>query len=222
MPKHGERLLDSADMDAELSFLIYGIAFGLSAAITPGPLLALLVSETVKHGKGAGFKVALAPLFTDSPIILLSVFFLSQVSGITPILGAISLLGALFLAHMAYENLSIKEIRIGMAKGGADSLKKGIITNFLNPHPYIFIFLVEGPIIINALKTSGISALAFVFGFFAFFLGAQAVLALIVDRYRGALGSKAYIYAVKLIGLVMLAFALGFLLEGLKLLGITA
>lgn len=35
------------------------------AAIIPGPLMALMIGETVKHGKVAGMKIGIAPLLTD-------------------------------------------------------------------------------------------------------------------------------------------------------------
>ncbi len=51
--------------------LIVTAAFlGLSGGLTPGPLLTLVVSETLKYGTQAGIKVSLAPLLTDTPIIL--------------------------------------------------------------------------------------------------------------------------------------------------------
>lgn len=52
------------------TFLISGIIFGLSAGISPGPLLALVISETLKFGRKEGIKVAIAPLITDIPISL--------------------------------------------------------------------------------------------------------------------------------------------------------
>jgi hypothetical protein len=50
-------------------FLGIGIIFGLSAGLAPGPLLMLVISDTLRHGIKAGVKVALAPVITDLPII---------------------------------------------------------------------------------------------------------------------------------------------------------
>ena len=47
-----------------------GAFLGLSCGLAPGPLLALLLAQTLRHGPGEGCKVALAPLFTDAPIIV--------------------------------------------------------------------------------------------------------------------------------------------------------
>jgi len=44
----------------ELAYLLPGLALGLSAGISPGPLLTLVMTQTLKHGKGEGVKVSLA------------------------------------------------------------------------------------------------------------------------------------------------------------------
>ncbi|MDY6953588.1 MAG: LysE family translocator, partial [Thermodesulfobacteriota bacterium] len=52
--------------------LAIGIVLGLSAGFAPGPLLALVISQTLRHNAVEGLKVALAPLVTDLPIILIT------------------------------------------------------------------------------------------------------------------------------------------------------
>jgi threonine/homoserine/homoserine lactone efflux protein len=49
------------------SAVLSGAALGLSAGVTPGPLLALVIAQTLTHGPREGGKVALAPLLTDAP-----------------------------------------------------------------------------------------------------------------------------------------------------------
>ena len=50
-----------------------GLLFGASAGLAPGPLLALVVAESVRGGTGCGIRVAAAPLLTDTPIVIGSV-----------------------------------------------------------------------------------------------------------------------------------------------------
>ncbi len=52
-----------------LTFLISGLVLGFSAAISPGPMTMLVISQTVRHGLREDIKVALIPIFTDGPII---------------------------------------------------------------------------------------------------------------------------------------------------------
>lgn len=49
-----------------LYFLTVGTVLGLSAGFAPGPLLALVISETLRHGIPAGVRVALAPIIVSA------------------------------------------------------------------------------------------------------------------------------------------------------------
>jgi len=50
--------------------LLTGAALGLSAGLSPGPLLALVIVQTLTYSVREGVKVAAAPLVTDLPIVL--------------------------------------------------------------------------------------------------------------------------------------------------------
>ncbi|MFK5986205.1 MAG: hypothetical protein QM479_12390 [Pseudomonadota bacterium] len=53
-----------------IDFFTLGIALALSAGFAPGPLLTLVISETLQHDIKAGIKVAFAPIITDFPIMI--------------------------------------------------------------------------------------------------------------------------------------------------------
>ena len=59
-------------------YLISGLTLGFSAAFTPGPFQAFLLSQTTKFGWKRTLLTAFAPLLSDGPIILVMVFVLSQ------------------------------------------------------------------------------------------------------------------------------------------------
>ena len=50
-----------------------GLILGLAAGVSPGPLLTLIVQQTVRHGVREGVKVAAVPLITDVPIVAATV-----------------------------------------------------------------------------------------------------------------------------------------------------
>ncbi|UCD33501.1 MAG: hypothetical protein JSV38_06465 [Desulfobacterales bacterium] len=52
------------------SALWVGVMFGLSAGFAPGPLLTLVITQTLRHGIKEGILTASAPVLTDAPIIL--------------------------------------------------------------------------------------------------------------------------------------------------------
>jgi threonine/homoserine/homoserine lactone efflux protein len=206
-------------MSDSFSFLFTGILFGLVAGISPGPLLALVIAETLMHSRKEGVLVALAPILTDVPIVLLSVFLLAKLSHSHLILGTISLLGALFIGYLAYESISVKAIQLNLQKIEPHSLRKGVTANFLSPHPYLFWIAVGAPTALKAYNVNVLSAFLFVLGFYLFLVGSKIFVAFVIDKSRDFLKSRAYIYTIRLLGFVLLIFAVLFLKEGLTLLG---
>jgi len=198
------------------SFLISGVVLGLTAGISPGPLLTLVISETLRHNTMAGVKVAFAPLITDGPIILISIFILTKVSNLNGVLGVISLLGAIFLGYLAYESLTIKGVNFNFDKSKEQSLKKGIITNALNPSPYLFYFSVGGPIMLKALDSSFFAVLFFISSFLILLVSSKIILAVIVSKSKSFLKSKVYIYTIKFLGLILFIFSMIFLKDAFK------
>lgn len=203
-------------MIEEFTFLISGIIFGLTLGMSPGPLLTLVISETLKHDKKEGIKIAVAPILTDLPIVLITLFILSKLTNFDLILGSISILGAIFIGYLAYENISIKKIELDVSDAKPQSIKKGVIANFLNPHPYVFWFIIGAPTVLRAYNISLFSAMAFILGFYIFLVGSKISIAVIVEKSRFFLKSNIYVYTIRLLGIVLLVFSLMFLLEGLK------
>jgi threonine/homoserine/homoserine lactone efflux protein len=202
-----------------IEFLGIGTILGLSAGFSPGPLLALVISETLQHDMKAGIKVALAPILTDLPIILLTLLLLSKISGFRAVLGGISVIGAVFVFHMGYGSIRTKGVTLG-GEGRPKSLKKGVIVNILSPHPYLFWFSVGAPITMKALDQGIVAAWVFIGGFYCMLIGAKITLAVLVARSRTFLTGKMYLYTMRCLGLILMGFALFLFIDGLKLAGI--
>lgn len=185
--------------------------FGLTAGISPGPLLTLVISETLQYNRIAGIKVAVAPLITDGPILLISLFVLSKIANLNALFGAISLVGAGFLAYLAYESLTIRKVDFHIQRKESASLKRGIITNALSPHPYLFYLTVGGPLLVKALHQNVIFGVTFIVSFLIFLVGSKITIAMIVEKSRLFLKSRTYIYTIKMLGIILLVFALLFL-----------
>ncbi len=123
---------------------ISGIILGLTAGVSPGPLLTLVISQALSYGIKEGVKVALAPLITDIPIILATFLIGTRLAGDSPVLGLLSLAGAVYICWLGWESLSIKPVEQSDPARRPHSLKKGVLANFLNPHPYLF-WITVGP-----------------------------------------------------------------------------
>jgi threonine/homoserine/homoserine lactone efflux protein len=203
-----------------LSFLITGTILGLSAGFAPGPLLALVISETMEHGVRAGIKVALAPILTDLPIIIVTVFILAKLSDFQSVLGIISIIGALFILYLGINNLRTKGIELDLDKSAPRSFQKGIIVNALSPHPYLFWFSVGGPITIKAMDQNLLAAISFIGSFYVLLLGTKIVLAILVGKSRTFLMGNRYIFTMRLLGFILILLAGILFRDGLHLLDI--
>lgn len=202
-----------------LSYLTFGMVLGLSAGVAPGPLLTLVISETLRRGAGAGVRVALAPMVTDLPIILLSVFVLANLSEYHGILGLVSIAGGVFVLTMGIEGLRCKGIDAPLAEAGTGSLARGVLANALSPHPYLFWIGVGAPLMTKALRTDLFSPLAFLAGFYACLVGSKIAVALLVGRSKSFLRGKAYVLAMRLLGLALVALSVFLFRDGIRLLG---
>lgn len=201
-----------------LTYLATGMIFGLSSGLAPGPLLTLVLVETLRHGAGAGVRVSLSPLVTDLPIIGISLLALTRLSGSNHVLGLISLAGALFLAHLGRETFTSPPVSVGAPESGAQPLRRGILTNFLNPHPYLFWTTVGSPLLVRAWKDGGGGAAAFLAGFYLCLVGSKVVLAAFTGRGRHLLGGRAYGICMRFLGILLWGCALLLAVDGVRLL----
>ena len=179
-----------------------------------------MISETLKYDRNAGIKVALAPLITDTPIVLLSIFLLSALSLTNIIFGWISIAGALFITYMAYENLKSKGVKINLSKNQTGSLRKGIFTNFLNPHPYIFWITIGSPILFKASKVTIWPAVFFITGFYVVMIMSKVIITLLIDKSKSLINNNVFKYILKALGFVLLFFALIFIKDALVYFGV--
>ena len=203
-----------------IHFLTIGIVLGLSAGLAPGPLLTLVVSETLQHDVKAGIKVAIAPIITDFPIVVLTLFVLSKLSNFHNILGFISLVGGFVILYMGYKSVSLKGVELNLQKTKPKSLVKGILANVLSPHPYLFWFSVGAPVMTKAMDKNIIAAIAFIGSFYCLLVGSKIFLAVLVGKSKYFLRGNVYVYIMRCLGLVLCILALILFYDGLKLLGI--
>ncbi len=196
------------------------VVLGLSSGFAPGPLLALVIAQTLRYGPREGIKVSIAPLITDAPIIALSVFLVSRFAGMQPVLGIISLAGGLFVLYLAWETFRAQNPSADAVSDRAGSIGKGITVNALSPHPYIFWITVGSPIIIRSYRESPASAIFFILSFLTCLIGAKVIIALLVGRSKKILTGKTYRAIMGFLGIALFVFSIILIRDGLALSGI--
>jgi threonine/homoserine/homoserine lactone efflux protein len=117
---------------------------------------------------------------------------------------------------MAYDTFMINEVKMDEENTGDSPLYKGIITNLLNPNPYIYWTLIGSPFLVKAFEEGTFLPLAFIFPFFFAFILCKTFTAILVGRSRTFLSSRTYFVVLKSLALILLAFAFIFIQTGLS------
>jgi threonine/homoserine/homoserine lactone efflux protein len=200
------------------SVALAGAALGLSAGFAPGPLLTLVLSQTLTHGPREGIKVALAPLLTDTPIVLAAWLILSRFAGTPTVLGLVALAGAALLCRYGWDCFKAPPQNAGDPALAPRSILRGVAANFANPHPYLFWATVGVPLLLEAGAVGTTAVLAFLASFYSCIIGAKVAAALLAGRFRRFLSSRAYRLLMAGLGLSLFYFAVSFARQGLSLL----
>ena len=203
-----------------VSALAAGLLFGLSSGLAPGPLLVLVITQALRHGAKEGIKVSAAPLVTDLPIILGSLLLTTRLATLHRALGIVSLVGGLYVLYLAYGCFRTRPVNWVETEAEPRSLRKGIIINFLNPHPYLFWLTLGAPLILRVNDENPLAPFAFLSGFYVLLVGSKAFLALIAGKSRSLLQSKAYLYVMRGLAGLLALFAISLIKNAFVFLGV--
>ena len=200
------------------SLAFAGAILGVVEGVKPGPLLTMVIRETLSGGLRAGVRTAAAPIFTDGPLVIVSLLAAGWISTQPTILIAISILGAGYLLKMGLECFTIEPPPSDLAGiDVSDSFKRGILTNLLNPNVYIFWFLIVGPLMASVADEEPLAPVAYALTFLVSIIMVKSLIALAFDRTRGNLSHSTYKAVLSLCGLAMIVFAAGFVFQAYDL-----
>jgi threonine/homoserine/homoserine lactone efflux protein len=183
------------------SALLLGISYGFAAGVSPGPLLGLVLTQSLRRGWRAGSLVALAPLLTDLPIIVVSVLVIQQLP--PEALDWLAVVGGVFVLYLAFETIrGARRLKNAATASNADTtsgtatwrvLGRAVVTNALSPHPYLFWAVAGAQLIVRSGDAAGpAGAAAFLVGFYALLVGMKLLLAQIAGHSRDRLRGRTY------------------------------
>ncbi len=95
------------------------------------------------------------------------------------------------------------------------------MANLLNPHPYLFWFVIGAPTLLKAWDVGVVAAVLFLIGLYVCLVGSKVLIAWLVARSRGFLKSRGYVYVNRLLGAALAVFALLFVRDGLRFFGVS-
>lgn len=194
-----------------ITYLLKGFILGFPNAGVPGPFQAYLLLQTMKVGPKRALPVALAPLLSDGPIVVLVLFVLTRLED--NVLGMIQTTGGLFILYLAYgafcearKTPEKPDMETG-ARQQAGGVLKGALMNALNPAPYIFWSTVGGPILLQGMREATAWGVAFLLGFYGTLIGGFCALICIFGKAKG-LSPRASKVMSTVSGLALLLFGI--------------
>jgi threonine/homoserine/homoserine lactone efflux protein len=201
-----------------IDLVIAGILLGIYAGLSPGPMLFLVVSQTIKHGFKEGLKIAFSPLISDIPIIIISLILITFLEGYNSIIGIIFIVGGIYLVYLAYGSFKFEPEDVDVEINKPKSFRKGVTLNLLNPSPYIFWITVGSPIIIPAYMINSIAPLKFIISFYIFLVCIKICIAYITGISREFITGNIYLHLMKILGIFLSIFAIIYLYHGFQVL----
>jgi len=193
-----------------------GLGIGLQSAVSPGPLMAMILGESVRSGRRAGIRIGLIPLWTDPIMITIALLVVSRLPDY--LLGLISLFGAGVLIRLGWLGLRAAQKTEEKEKGGKgkdedgkikknknedDSRQRFLIRrnvpktyaatvamNFLNPNLYIFSFSVHSIQMIQFWKSGFFPPIAYLLFFFLGMCGVNTLIAVLAGTFSSRLSAS--------------------------------
>jgi threonine/homoserine/homoserine lactone efflux protein len=160
--------------------------------------------------------MALAPLVSDGPIILLAVAVLSQVPESAR--RALYLAGGCFILYLAWG--AFRRWRQAEDPAGSHvespykSLMNAAVMNFLNPGPYIFWSIVAGPILVEGWRAAPANGISFVAAFYVAMIATLVALIVTFGAARN-LGPRVRHYLFGVSALALFGFGVYQLYRGI-------
>ena len=208
----------TVELTSASALIIAAITLGIIEGVKPGPLMAVVISETMIHNWKSGLKVALVPLITDGPVILLSVILYELLTINVIAQAIIGFLGSIILIWLGIDCFKKSKIKFDDTPKVSHSLKKGIITNLTNPNMYLYWGLIGAPFLLDAYSTNKTYPFLFIGGFFAAFILLKMIIAILVDRSKNFLNTNGYKRLLQFSGIALFAFSGMFFIDALSIL----
>jgi threonine/homoserine/homoserine lactone efflux protein len=199
------------------AYLVQGVGYGFSAAVQPGPFQAFVLSQTMRRGWRRALPIALAPLVSDGPIILLMLLVMRHMPDWLQ--HALYVAGGMLLLYLAWGTFQswrrFSPTILHEPAPGTGSVFEAALINALSPGPYLYWSLVTGPILAAGWRQAPAYGIGFLAGFYVTMIGGLAGQIVLFDTAR-RLGERVNRILIGLSALALAGFGLYQLWRGLS------
>ena len=198
------------------SFLV-----GMSGALTPGPVLLVVVTETARRGFIAGPAIVLGHGLLELLVVVLLALGASQVLSVGVVPGMVGLLGGAFLLWMGYGmlrnagQLSLQSVLASEAKGlPVGPVVAGVTASISNPYWLVWWATVGASFIVRAMPSGAGGVGAFYVGHVLADIIWYVFVAAVIATGRRVMSDAVYRSVVVACAVFLLALGLFFMLSG--------
>ena len=211
---------------AGMESVLAGLGLGLGSGLAPGPLFVLALAVTLRHGRGPGLQVAIAPLLSDLIIIGIALTVVSQMPAM--VITWLGIAGGLVIGYFAWEtwrasresapDLLIDAARKQSEPGKRPAWVQGFLVNLLNPAPWIFWTTAGSALLLEQAQRSSLAAVSFLVAFYLGLVGSKVVMVLALSAGRHRISGKVYRYLLIGASIALAVIGLGFLVRNITML----
>lgn len=204
-------------MDAILA----GLSIGLASGIAPGPITILAIAATLRRGRLAGIQIAIAPLLSDTLIILVSLTLVSRLP--VDVITWLGLAGGVVIAIFAIETLRsarqadpatlVHSAETGTRRFSVPLWMQGFLTNLVNPAPWIFWITAGSALLVTTWRASPPEAIGFLVAFYVTLVGGKIAIVILIGAARHRMPRTGYRVALMISGILLLLVAASFLVS---------
>jgi threonine/homoserine/homoserine lactone efflux protein len=201
--------------------LFLGLGIGLAAGISPGPLLVLVISSSLRGGLRHGAAVAVAPLFSDLVVVGVVLAALGRIPDTA--LTTLGVIGGVVVAAVGVQTIrdgqhATLAVEPGVVPTGAGAdFGRGALVNLLSPHPWISWITILGPLTLAHARASLPGGVLLVVGFYVTLVGSKVAVAALVAGGRRRLTDAGYRAALVVAGVALVAIGAGMVVEFVRL-----
>jgi threonine/homoserine/homoserine lactone efflux protein len=194
-----------------LSIFLVSFTIALSGAMMPGPLLTVVIAESMKHGKKTGPLVTLGHALLEVLTLILLLFSFNQLVHNPLVLKVIAALGSLILLSTGIQMLaSLRKLEVELkAAGGKASglVFTGFWMSAVNPYFAIWWLTIGLGLILSAQKAGWLAVIFFFFGHICADLAWFTFISYTVSRGRNYLSGPLYRGVIAACAIVLIIFS---------------
>ena len=196
---------------------------GLSGALMPGPLLALTVGETARHGFWSGPLLVLGHAILELSLVIALVFGLSKVVGNGLVFSIVGIVGGLVLIYMGYSTIRQGWRSTGIPTSKAKTANRmmvvsGIVVSASNPYWLIWWATIGTTYLLWSLKVGAVGVASFFTGHIFADLIWYTFISFIIVKGKKLISNNIYKWFLIVCGLALLGLGGYFIFSGIKFL----